>query len=232
MSAIQPVSSDPQREIPGIEPGHPAMIVLTDGEQLVACQSHLKGRAWQEGDLILAWPVDEHGEFVPLRMGQTALVEVWPAHDALYTVDALVKSARPEVREHVVLAINGVWQRVQRREDVRFPARIAPTSALAVTGELRMLNASIRDLSAGGLRVWSGQEIVLGDELRITFSLPDSGPEITARVAVERIEPFEYQNVTLWEGGCIFVDLPQATRDRIVRYIFNEQRALAQQRRS
>jgi c-di-GMP-binding flagellar brake protein YcgR len=179
---------------------------------------------------MIAWPVDEHNDLATVRQGQTALVEVWPQYDALYTVETVVKSARMEVPEHIILTIAGIWQRVQRREQVRFPARITPSSAQAVTGQLRTLNASIRDLSAGGLRLWSNQEILRGDEVRISFALPDNGPEIEARVSVERAESFAYQNVVLWEAGCTFGDLPQATRDRIVRYIFAEQRLLAQQR--
>jgi c-di-GMP-binding flagellar brake protein YcgR len=205
--------------------------MLAHGTMLEAYHTTLKSRCWRKGDLLLGWPVDDQGELVHLAFGQAVIVEVWPEHDALYTVETVVKGARREVPDHIVLEIRGEWQRVQRREHVRFPARIAPSSALAVTGELRSINASIRDLSAAGLRVWSGQELVVGEELRLAFRLPDGGSEIDAHVRIERVEPFAYQNVTLWEAGCSFDHLSPAIRERIVRYIFAEQRQLAQRRR-
>src|SRR3712207_5383221 len=92
MVALRRTDVDSRPDLAGVEPGHPATIMLAHGPMLEAYGTYLKSRAWREGELLLAWPVDQDTELVPVTVGQTALVEVWPEHDALYTVETVVRS--------------------------------------------------------------------------------------------------------------------------------------------
>lgn len=220
-----------QREVPGMAPGHVIALNIPDGDVLRHYRSRLLSRAWAEGELVVGWPHDDAFERLPLRQGQTVVVEAFPALDALYVVETTVVSARPELPDQVVVQVRGPWQRIQRRDAVRFPVRIAPHALARLNGPGETLNGSIRDLSAGGLRLWSGQRVEPGDRLRVRFRLPGEDTTIDTALSVERVEFIASQTIELWEAGCLFVGIAPAERERIVRFIFAQQRAVMQLRR-
>src|SRR3569833_2404956 len=89
-----------------------------------------------EGEVItIVWPEDDGLQPLPLRSGQTLVVEAsWP-DDALYAVDTeVLRLERGASSQVVVRAVSG-WRRLQRRLAVRLPVDIRPTLSARLTDD-------------------------------------------------------------------------------------------------
>src|SRR3954468_14363260 len=62
--------------------------------------------------LVVEWPV-EHFRLVALRPGQTIAIELTRPQEGLYSVDGRLERASNEEPPHLVLRLEGEWQRAQ-----------------------------------------------------------------------------------------------------------------------
>src|SRR5207248_1124047 len=85
----------------------------------------------------------------------------------------------------------GDWERVQRRQTVRHPVEMRPTSVQLLDPERGpvALSAVMTDLSAGGMRLHFATSVApqSGDQLELTFGTPSGGAELRLRVTVVRV---------------------------------------------
>ena len=83
---------------------------------------------------------------------------------------------------------------------------------------------SMANISGGGLKFHSDQELAKGDFIRISLLLDDSDPvpyDLFAKVIYsESLPDRELKNSHRVE----FINMPKEVREKIVRYIFNEER--------
>nr|WP_286207428.1 PilZ domain-containing protein [Thermomicrobium sp. CFH 73360] len=122
---------------------------------------------------------------------------------------------------------------MQRREHCRVPVTLSPQEVLLLPaeGDPQPLKGTIIDLSAGGVRFRSPQQLRVGDRLALRFTLPGSAQPIGTVAVVRRVAPVERVDPPRWDHGCQFERLDRRTEDAIVRFVFQRQRELAKQLR-
>jgi benzoate membrane transport protein len=108
----------------------------------------------------------------------------------------------------------------ERREGVRVPVVVHPTSVTRVAGRQRVrLTALVRDLGENGMLVRSEQRLLPGNVLELTFGLPQSGLDMRLRVDVRRVEHVQSEPIDLWEAGCEFRELSPVARDQLIAFV-------------
>ena|SRR5689334_22428453 len=114
----------------------------------------------------------------------------------------------------------------QRRSAVRQPVAIVPRLARIVYGGVaqRPVRLGIIDLSATGVNVRSRDELRAGDLLELTFVLDT---EVTFQARVRRVTRYE----RVWDAGCAFEGVSEAQAERIVKFVFAQQRVTLRARR-
>jgi c-di-GMP-binding flagellar brake protein YcgR len=185
-----------------------------------------------EPRLEVAWPTDRERRLVPLKVGDTVLLAT-SAEDALYSVATQVESARQDGLPLLKLRITGEWQRSQRRNAVRVAVAIRPRVADKIEGEKRTkLRAGVSNLSANGIQVRSQDELKPGDVIDIAFSVMDVDEEIEAQAIVRRVQQHERGTLHVWEAGCELQGLSPRLQQKLVQFIFAQQRAQMRHRKA
>jgi c-di-GMP-binding flagellar brake protein YcgR len=183
--------------------------------------------------IVVAWPTDHERRLVPLKAGDTVRLAISTPQDALYSVPARVERATHEGVPMLDLRVAGEWQRSQRRTAVRVPVAIRPRVVARIEGEKRQpLRAGISNLSANGVQLRSQDEIKVGDRLDLAFSVMDIAEEIEIQAHVRRVQQHERGSLHVWEAGCEFKGLPPRLGQKLVQFIFAQQRAQARNRRT
>jgi hypothetical protein len=121
------------------------------------------------------------------------------------------------------VAVSGRVSRVQRRDDVRVRVELPPISAVRLSLSGRptgLLGLQALDLSAGGIRVRSGEPLRAGETLRLVLRIDDGEP-LTPTLSV-------------LVGGSTaqgrFESISEAERRRIVQYVYRQE--IAERRRA
>ena len=175
--------------------------------------------------LIVGWPIDTELRLVPLEVGQTVELLRVVAADGTYSVGAVVEECLRGEVPLVRVAIDGDWLRGQRRGAFRATVAIRPwTAEIQYREARRTLRLGITNVSAGGVQVRSQDELRRGDLLHLVFGL-DEEIELDARVGrVTRRE-------RVWEAGCAFEGISERLSERIVQFVFTQQRMELRARR-
>jgi len=202
---------------------------LSLGERL---ELALAGRWWPtrvediaDGHLTVAWPMDADRRLLGLEAGdRLELLRVVAADGTYAACGAVSECLRAEV-PLVRLHLDGDWQRSQRRGAFRATVAIRPRVAQIEYGEARRtVRLGITNVSASGLRVRAQDELRRGELLRLAFEL-DQEIELYARVGrVTRLE-------RSWEAGCVFEGVSERLCERIVQFVFAQQRLELRARR-
>jgi c-di-GMP-binding flagellar brake protein YcgR len=117
-------------------------------------------------------------------------------------------------------------EKVQRRNSFRFICSLPVTfNIIADNGEQSTrAEGTVRDLSSGGIKMTTGVNIKTGSLLRIDLFLDDDyvmafGHVLMAKHVPENLKhPHQY--------GIRFEAMPESDEERIVRFVYNEQRKL------
>jgi c-di-GMP-binding flagellar brake protein YcgR len=180
-----------------------------------------------DGRLVVAWPTKDHGQSVSARLGQSVVV-VASSEGALFSAEMVVEGGANGHDAFLLLRPERPWQRAQRRQDVRLPFIVQPTVAKVVAANgSRPIQATITNVSAGGLHLRSEQQVDVGDQVYVAFVLPGSGKEMHAHLDVRHVERSARSEKEIWNAGCQFKDLQSAQRESIVKFIFAQQRSIA-----
>ncbi|MCL2605027.1 MAG: flagellar brake protein [Defluviitaleaceae bacterium] len=117
-------------------------------------------------------------------------------------------------------------EKVQRRNAFRFICSIPVTfNVVADSGEQSTRTEGVvRDLSSGGIKMITTISIPQGSLLRIDLFLDDDYVMAFGHVLMTKHTP---ENVKYpYQYGIRFEVLPESDEERIVRYVYNEQRKL------
>jgi c-di-GMP-binding flagellar brake protein YcgR len=189
--------------------------VCVDGEWLAARCEDLAGDR-----ITIAWTTDDLPDSAQLEPGHVVRLIVCAPNDALYASTAAVESVRCARVPIFHLRVTGAWLRAQRRNAVRQQVAVRPRLARVVNGSTpREVRLGVVDVSATGVRVRSRDELRANDFLELAFELDG---EVQVRARVRHVEPRE----RAWEAGCEFEGISDAVAQRIVHFIFAEQRAI------
>lgn len=216
-----PLSSEMLRVGQRLEVG----IALADG-QLHWLPSRLED---QHGELSItvAWPTDRDRRLIPVAPGAELQLAASTC-DALYSATAVVQLASTDGLPLLHLQIRGGWERSQRRNAVRTAIAVRPRVAVAVYGEhRRAVRLGLTNISATGVQVRCQDELRRGDLLDLAFELMGIEEEIQLQARVRRVHRLE----RVWDAGCEFEGIAERLAQRIVQFIFAQQRATARARR-
>jgi c-di-GMP-binding flagellar brake protein YcgR len=182
--------------------------------------------------LVIAWPTDRERRLIPLKAGETVTIAM-SRQDALYTAPMRVERSDSDGVPMLRLSVVGEWQRSQRRNAVRVPVAIRPRVAERLDGPKRQpLRAGITDISANGVQLRTQDEIKLGDTIELAFSVLGIEEEFEVQAGVRRVHHVDRGGVHIWVAGCEFKGLSARMSQKLVQFIFAQQRTVARARRT
>jgi len=165
----------------------------------------------------------------PIRPGETVAVEIEVEHGVI-RFGAPVRGRRVAGVPLLALEWPGEYERQQRREYVRVPARL-PVMLLyssrddGITDEKH--GTHTRDIGGGGLQVTvtvtHSLALSVGREVGVVLELADGQPPVRAIGYVARARELARNNGALAEVGIEFRALAETDRNRLCRFIYNRQ---------
>lgn len=139
------------------------------------------------------------------------------------------KVLRRELRRIYKLELKKIShiKRQQLRRYYRFEVDIPVTKELVIKiGDERKTvteNCRTKDISGGGLRLYSNQKHEIGDMVLCKFNIDDHQIVSKGKILrIENVDTFEYD----YALGIKFVKIEEIDRDRIIKFIFSKQRLL------
>lgn len=187
-----------------------------------------------DGDrLTIAWPTDAERRLLPVKPGSRIELAASTPQDAMYAAAVTVVESTREPVPLLTVRLIGPWQRIQRRDAVRTSVAIKPRVACCVSGEVRKpLRLGITDISTAGLQVRTLDELKLGDVLELAFDLMGTPEELAVHARVRRVQRLDRGAQSVWVAGCELEGVHHRDDQRIVQFIFAQQRALARARKA
>jgi c-di-GMP-binding flagellar brake protein YcgR len=156
---------------------------------------------------------------VTVRAGEEVFLS-FTREDAAYGLRAKVERTTAEPVPVVVVEPVGSITRTQRREFVRVRTSI-PVELIGVPDPSQesevvlLIKTRTLDISGGGFAVFHKDAVPQGTIFETRFSLPGT-PE-------DRREDAERNRI--YRLGLMFLDMPEGTRSRIVRFVFGVQKS-------
>jgi c-di-GMP-binding flagellar brake protein YcgR len=185
------------------------------------------------GRLTVAWPTDHERRLIAVATGGALAVSASTPSDAMYSAQVVVEDVSNTGVPLLLLKLDGAWQRIQRRSAVRLDVVVRPRAAARMIDEVRkQLRLELSNISAGGVQVRSRDELHHGDLVELEFELLGMVGELPVQARVRRVERQDRPASVIWQAGCEFEGVPRRVIDRIVQFIFAQQRAVARVRRS
>lgn len=216
-----------QEEVVKIMPGDLRSNQLVEIEVEGAFKGNYHSRVEEVGEdtLTLAMPIRK-GEIVTLRKGSKITVN-FMKNGANHAFQAEILDRARTPLPVLIVKMPVEAKKRQRRSWVRVPASLdfsfAPLSDKP-GAELVFKEAQTLDISGGGLMFGSQQEFKLGDMIKLTLNLPSGRLELKAKVV--RVIPMPDQPRRRYQIGLEFEEIKERQRDRVMRYIFDQQRKL------
>lgn len=152
------------------------------------------------------------------KPGEIIVIEI-TGNDAVYLCQTTVIKAVSGARNsNCLLSIPDTFSRVQRREYIRFPAHVAVQFREAETEPWS--RGQTQDISGNGLKLSTKVPLQMGAQFELSFTLKTK----TATNLIKNMGQVvrEYQAVKGYTFGILFVDMPPAERDKVVKYILYE----------
>src|SRR6185436_4774331 len=110
-----------------------------------------------------------------------------------------------------------------KRSEERRAVVVRPAWTARVAGDLRVaLQATIRNISVGGLLVHSEQQLLPGQQLEFGFQTP-GGAELRLRADVRHVQHRVFFSTDIWEAGCEFRETDAAAREQLVQFLLSHQ---------
>ena len=179
--------------------------------------------------ICIAWPT-ENALRVSVRAGEELFLS-FTRQDASYGLRAKVEKTVAEPLPLVVVEPIGSVTRTQRREYVRVRTSI-PVEMVGVPDPSQestvvlLIKTRTLDLSGGGFAVYHKDALPSGTVFETKFSLPGTPDEFRVRARLVRCERREdEQRNRIHRLGLMFLDMPESTRSRIVRFVFGVQKS-------
>ena len=198
-----------------------------DGESAQAYSSRVEDL--DGAKICIAWPT-ENGLRVSVRAGEEVFLS-FTREDASYGLRAKVEKTAAQPVPVVVVEPVGSVTRTQRREFVRVRTSI-PVELIGVpdpsqeTTVVLLIKTRTLDLSGGGFAVYHKDAVPPGTIFETKFSLPGTPEEFHLHSKLVRCERREdEQRNRIHRLGLMFLDMPESTRSRIVRFVFGVQKS-------
>ncbi len=163
------------------------------------------------------------GRPVPLPLRRPFMV-AYSHRQVPCEVDAeLVAGPGPGGAEPYHARVTGMPRRIQRRGAVRVPVHLIARASIDGDGE--PIGAVTENLSAGGALLRSPRPVDQGTEMGVTIDAGGDAGSFEVLGRVVRCDRTEVEHRP-WRIAIAFADLSHADEDRLVRFVFERQRAL------
>lgn len=194
-------------------------LVVPDGDYAGKYRTRIE----EVGERIIAVGAPyEHGEIVPLREGTKIKLTFWD-ETAAYSFEGKIMQRIAVPVPIFVLELPDSVEKVQRRNFVRVPAFFPVTFRMVTREGLSDIHkAMMLDLSGGGMRFATKERVENKSILYAHLTLPNG--ELQSPVRVCRADWVEDTN--RYRVSCEFHELSERERDRIIRCVFDLQRAM------
>jgi c-di-GMP-binding flagellar brake protein YcgR len=204
-------------------------VSFVDGESSVGYASRVEDLDGRK--VCIAWPT-ENGIRVSVRAGEELLLS-FTRQDAAYQLRAKVEKTMNQPLPVVVVEPLGSATRTQRRDYVRVAVNIpveiigSPSpSSDDETPVVLLIKTRMLDLSGGGFGVHYKDAVQMGTVFEVRFSLPGTSEELHLHAKLVRCErKSDSQGSRIHRLGMAFMDMPESTRSRIVRFVFSVQQS-------
>ncbi|HHW56566.1 MAG TPA: flagellar brake protein [Clostridia bacterium] len=195
-----------------LQPGQKLRLGLSNGKNMYSSQVQDISK---KGTILIDTPVYS-GHLVPVRIGSIIQV-IYFTKQGLFAFHAKVLnrfSGKLPLLE--IVPITGV-ERLQRRQYFRLE-KLIPFTYTIGGNEEKIYKGIIQDISGGGLKCRVDNKLEVGTVINCTFNLDE---EITVNGKVVRYEELLEKG---YEVGICYLDIDEKTREKIISYIFEEQR--------
>jgi hypothetical protein len=105
----------------------------------------------------------------------------------------------------------------RRRRHPRYRSNFPVVLTLFAEGEYQHLDAHCRDLSQAGIGILLAAELVLGEVVTLSFTLPDRPEKWEVRTVIRHRRGYHY--------GCEFLALAAQQRDLLLQFVQGLERA-------
>lgn len=181
---------------------------------------------FNENSMLLAMPMEKGYPIIPIT-GNIIYVKLITKQCAYKFISVFMNKCATPIPVWVV-SMPGQVEKCQQRQFVRVEATISIKAQIQVANEedaLPVIHAYSRDISGGGLRIIMKHNINPGTRLYLeTEDIPGVGSLNVYCEVVRSVKPIATEKI-FWVGTK-FLDLPEITRSKLIRFIFKRQREL------
>jgi len=183
--------------------------------------------------LNISWPT-EAGVRIPFHKSERLFIS-FTRQDAVYGFQASVTATIAGPIPMLTVQSSGEIERIQRREYVRVPSLlpveltavvIAPTGSGESSPDVHSIKTNTVNISGGGFAIHHKFVLPVGTMLQVKLHLPGHPEPLQLSARVVRNESREdvHKN-RFFMIGVQFITIPERIRMRIVRHVFDAQKA-------
>lgn len=211
-----------------ISVGQPVQVLIHTTGRDITCQSEILAYA---REAFVIRPPKRNGVSIPIDSNTLTLSISTP--DAVFTLKCEIQSiSRDEVILLIPLAEN--IHRMQRRQFLRMqtnlPAEAEPELAERKNRFGPFMPAVVQDISGGGCSLILTTKFDSDQVLRITFDLPLDGPLTLLGRVLRTSHTHSPSGGVAYATSIEFLDLSEAIRSKLIRFVFEIQRRSAQRK--
>jgi len=188
---------------------------------------------------FVAYAPMEYGQIIKLPNGDGCSVLIFTEKGIIKFDAEILKNVVKENVYYIVLRVMDEGERIQRRDFFRFDCVLDFTFGIVDIGTLNeetrkhvleecKMQGIIKDLGGGGIRFLSNDDI--DEKVDICCVIPLESEVILPIGKVLHKQYFPKSNYT-YQYRAQFYDMPQHDQEKVVQYIFNEQRKILRRTR-
>lgn len=181
----------------------------------------------EDNKLILALPMDQGYPIIPTR--GSVFEAKFVTEVSAFRFSAVFMENRMGTVPVWVSSMPRFVEKFQQREFVRVEMQIPLKVQLQNKDDNSLLSpikTYIRDISGGGMRILLDKGLKKGEKVYIEIELPEVGLLTNFCEVVRSFQPIPEEKI-FWVG-IRFIDLPNVTRSKLIRFIFKKQREMIQ----
>ncbi|HHV65659.1 MAG TPA: pilus assembly protein PilZ [Peptococcaceae bacterium] len=203
-----------------LEEGQFIKVIVAEGEYQGSYRTKIVA-VQENSTLSIGVPMIE-GEFVPLRV-RTKIEVVFSDSISAYSFQSTILERLAEPIPTLIIKYPGIIQKIQRRKYVRIPlTRPLKYRVFREQGNEDEKIGAMKDLSGGGLRFQTKEELPLQTKLTVRANMDTKELEIPGLV----IRTTKDEETDLYNISIQFLDISEKTRDEIISYVFKIQREM------
>lgn len=175
-----------------------------------------------EGTLVVSGPIYKN-KLVMIHRNEKVKVSYIIENKGRYAFDAII--LRREYKGIYKLELKRISniKKYQQRRFYRFNISIPVTKEFATKKETIIEECRTKNISGNGLKLHSNINHSMGDAIRCKFQIDNHLIDVKGKVVrIEKIDTFDYE----YGLGINFIGLNEKDRDKIIKFIFKEERIL------